>query len=412
MNFLYNTAIALYSAGARLFALRDVKARKMIDGQRRTIPYLRKVMDGSWSSCIWIHASSLGEFEQGRPMIEMIKARMPEKKILLTFFSPSGYEVRKNFPAVDAVCYLPFDCPGKVRGFLDAVRPSMAIFIKYEFWGNFLQELARRNIPTYLISAIFRPSQSFFKWWGGMFRDMLKCYTHLYVQDEESSRLLEGIGVKNVTVAGDTRFDRVSDIMAHNVDILQAKAFASGGSPVIVAGSTWTPDEDFLLPYFNAHKSLKLIIAPHEVNAERIAEIERRLERRSCRLSVASVEEAARVDCLIVDCYGKLSSLYRYGNVAYIGGGFGVGIHNINEAAVYNMPVVFGPKYSKFKEAKDLVSRGGAFTFDSKQQFEEIMDSLTCDAANLEQCGEVAGSYIRENLGATERIFSDIFRRR
>lgn len=410
MNLLYNTAISLYSIGARLFALRDVKARKMVDGQSRTIRYLRKVINPD-ASYVWVHASSLGEFEQGRPMIEMIKERMPEKKILLTFFSPSGYEVRKNFPKVDAVCYLPFDRPKNVRMFLDAVNPEMAIFIKYEFWGNFLQELYRRNIPTYLISAIFRPSQSFFKRWGGMFRKMLRCYTHLYVQDKESAQLLAGIGVKNVTVSGDTRFDRVSDIMAHNVDILQAQAFVRGHSAVIVAGSTWMPDEDFLLPYFNTHKDTKLIIAPHEVSTERIAEIENRLERPSCRLSVASVDEASRVDCLIVDCYGKLSSLYRYGDIAYIGGGFGEGIHNINEAAVYNMPVVFGPNYAKFKEAKDLVARKGAFSFSDRKRFDAIIGMLVDDPDELASSGAVAGKYIKENLGATQRIFSGIFRR-
>lgn len=410
MNLIYNTAISLYSAGARLFAMRNVKARKMIDGQSRTVRYLRKVIDTD-ASYVWVHASSLGEFEQGRPMIEMIRERMPQKKILLTFFSPSGYEVRKDFPKVDAVCYLPFDKTENVRMFLDAVNPEMAIFIKYEFWGNFLQELSRRNIPIYLISAIFRPSQSFFKWWGGMFRKMLGCYTHIYVQDEESACLLARIGVRNVTVAGDTRFDRVSDVMANNVEILQAQAFARGTARVVVAGSTWTPDEDFLLPYFNDNKDIKLIIAPHEVNAGRIAEIERRLERACCRLSVATVDEASRCDCLIVDCYGKLSGLYRYGDIAYIGGGFGDGIHNINEAAVYDMPVLFGPKYDKFKEAKDLVARGGAFSFSDKKQFESIMGTLIGDSDELSRSGAVAGSYIRENLGATGRIFSDIFRR-
>ncbi len=410
MNFLYNTAISLYSMGARVLSWRNVKARKMIDGQRRTMDYLRNVIDPD-ATYVWIHASSLGEFEQGRPMIEMIKSRLPEKKILLTFFSPSGYEVRKNFQGVDAVCYLPFDKPANVRKFLDLVQPEMAVFIKYEFWGNFLQELSCRNIPTYLISAIFRQSQSFFKWWGGMFRNMLRCYTHLYVQDEESRQLLAGIGVENVTIAGDTRFDRVSDIMANNIEIPQAKALTDNDSLTIVAGSSWSPDEDFLLPYFNTHKSVKLIIAPHEVDAERIADIESRLKRKSCCLSVASVEEASRVDCLIVDCYGKLSSLYRYGDIAYIGGGFGEGIHNINEAAVYNMPVLFGPKYGKFKEAKDLIARGGAFSFKDEAGFVEIMDALTTDKSRLSQSGGVAGEYIRENLGATERIFVDIFRR-
>ena len=408
MNLLYNTAIGLYSLGAKVLSWNNVKARKMLAGQARTMDYLNKVIDRN-AKYIWIHVSSLGEFEQGRPLIEMLKARMPEKKIVLTFFSPSGYEVRKNYKGVDAVCYLPFDLKGRVKKFLDVINPEMAIFVKYEFWGNYLEELHRRNIPTYLISAIFRDSQAFFKRWGGMFRKMLKCYTHLYVQDEASQQLLSNIGVTNVTIAGDTRFDRVTDILANSFEISQAKVMTQNVPITIIAGSTWTPDEQLLLPYFNSHLNVKLIIAPHEVNENRLAEIEHQLRRPYCRLSTATDIEASNTDCLIVDSFGKLSSIYRYGNIAYVGGGFGVGIHNINEAAVYGMPVVFGPKYSKFKEAKDLISVGGAFSIKSNDEFVSVMDNFLTDPDALKDAGASAGEYIRQNLGATEKIYRDIF---
>lgn len=408
MNFLYNIGIGLYRLGAKIAATRSEKVRKMIDGQQRAIDYLRReIIPGA--SYIWVHASSLGEFEQGRPLIEKIRRECPDLKILLTFFSPSGYEVRKNYGGVDAVCYLPFDTPARVREFLDVVNPAMAIFVKYEFWGNYLQQLKKRGVPTYIISSIFRPDQSFFKWWGGMFRDLLDCFTHIYVQDIESRQLLASVNVTNVTIAGDTRFDRVTDIMAGNRDIPQAEAFTRNAPLTIVAGSSWQPDEKFLLPYFNTCDKIKLIIAPHEVNEEHIKAIESQCNRKVCRLSSATPEEAATADCMIVDCYGVLSSIYRYGDIAYIGGGFGVGIHNINEAAVYGMPVIFGPKFDKFKEAKDLIARGGAFTFSDSEQFTSLLDSLVNNSDRLRQSGEIAGSYIKENLGATDLIFSDIF---
>ncbi|MBQ7041891.1 MAG: 3-deoxy-D-manno-octulosonic acid transferase [Muribaculaceae bacterium] len=380
----------------------------MLTGQARTMDYLNKVIDRN-TKYIWIHVSSLGEFEQGRPLIELLKVRMPEKKILLTFFSPSGYEVRKNYKGVDAVCYLPFDLKGRVKKFLDVVNPEMAIFVKYEFWGNYLEELHCRNIPTYLISAIFRDTQSFFKWWGGMFRKMLRCYTHLYVQDEASQQLLLSIGITNVTIAGDTRFDRVTDILANSFEISQAKVMTQNVPVTIVAGSTWAPDEQLLLPYFNSHSGVKLIIAPHEINENRLAEIEHQLHRPYCRLSTATDLEASNTDCLIVDSFGKLSSIYRYGQIAYVGGGFGVGIHNINEAAVYGMPVVFGPKYKKFKEAKDLISVKGAYSIKDNAEFVSVMDNLLTNADAIKLSGERAGEYIRQNLGATEKIYNDIF---
>lgn len=407
MTPFYDFAIHLYSLGVKIASLRHEKARKIIDGQAVTMQRLKKELSPE-GGYIWIHAASLGEFEQGRPFIEMIRRNHPDAKILLTFFSPSGYEVRHNFPLVDAVVYLPFDTKKNVRQFLDTVKPRMAIFVKYEFWGNYLNELKLRGIPTYIISAIFRKSQPFFKPWGGEFRKMLTYFTHIYVQDEGSRELLAGIGIKNVTVAGDTRFDRVTDIMESCVEIPQAAALTRDASLTIVAGSTWPPDESYLLPCFNAHPGMKLIIAPHEVNEERIAAIESQLNRPSCRLSTATPEEAAKCDCIIVDCYGKLSSAYRYGNIAYIGGGFGVGIHNLNEAAVYDIPVIFGPHYHKFKEARDLIKCKGGFSFSNKEEFDAIIEPIVNDKKLREQYGKNAGNYIKENLGATRIIYADI----
>ena len=407
MTPFYDFAIHLYSLGVKIASLRHEKARKIIDGQAATMQRLKKELSPE-GGYIWIHAASLGEFEQGRPLIEMIRRNHPDAKILLTFFSPSGYEVRHNFPLVDAVVYLPFDTKKNVRQFLDTVKPRMAIFVKYEFWGNYLNELKLRGIPTYIISAIFRKSQPFFKPWGGEFRKMLTYFTHIYVQDEGSRELLAGIGIKNVTVAGDTRFDRVTDIMESCVEIPQAAALTRDASLTIVAGSTWPPDESYLLPCFNAHPGMKLIIAPHEVNEERIAAIESQLNRPSCRLSTATPEEAAKCDCIIVDCYGKLSSAYRYGNIAYIGGGFGVGIHNLNEAAVYDIPVIFGPHYHKFKEARDLIKCKGGLSFSNKEEFDAIIEPIVNDKKLREQYGKNAGNYIKENLGATRIIYADI----
>lgn len=407
MTPFYDFAIHLYSLGVKIASLRHEKARKIIDGQAVTMQRLKKELSPE-GGYIWIHAASLGEFEQGRPLIEMIRRNHPDAKILLTFFSPSGYEVRHNFPLVDAVVYLPFDTKKNVRQFLDTVKPRMAIFVKYEFWGNYLNELKLRGIPTYIISAIFRKSQPFFKPWGGEFRKMLTYFTHIYVQDEGSRELLAGIGFKNVTVAGDTRFDRVTDIMESCVEIPQAAALTRDASLTIVAGSTWPPDESYLLPCFNAHPGMKLIIAPHEVNEERIAAIESQLNRPSCRLSTATPEEAAKCDCIIVDCYGKLSSAYRYGNIAYIGGGFGVGIHNLNEAAVYDIPVIFGPHYHKFKEARDLIKCKGGLSFSNKEEFDTIIEPIVNDKKLREQYGKNAGNYIKENLGATRIIYADI----
>ena len=406
MNALYNLGISLYSLAVKVAALRNRKARLMAEGQAQTFARLAAEID-STASYIWIHVSSLGEFEQGRPLIEMIKRHNPDRKILLTFFSSSGYETCKNYPLADVICYLPFDRRANARRLLDAVKVEKAIFVKYEFWGNYLEELCRRDIPTYIISAIFRPTQAFFKPWGGMFRKMLNCYTRLFVQDEESRVLLEGIGVTNVDVYGDTRFDRVTDILDNHVDLPIIESF-SRGSFTLFVGSSWEPDEEFLIPYFNSHPEFKMVLAPHELGKDRIEGIIQKLQRPYALSTQTSPEEAADVDCLIIDCFGILSKSYRFATVAYVGGGFGVGIHNINEAAVYGIPVVFGPKYQKFKEARDLIALEGAFTVANGNEYAAILNRMLSDGDYLKRHGEIAGRYIKDNLGATQRIFDKI----
>lgn len=408
MNPIYNLGIALYQMAVKVAACRNHKARLMVKGRAATFQTLQQKVDPK-ASYIWIHVSSLGEFEQGRPLIEMIKKNQPDSKILLTFFSPSGYEVRCNYPLADIVCYLPFDRPSLVRRFLDSVKISKAIFVKYEFWGNYLSQLKCRGIPTFIISAIFRPTQMFFKPYGKMFRKMLQCYTQIFVQDEESRALLASIDVNNVTVAGDTRFDRVTDILDDHVDLPVIESF-SRGSFTLFAGSSWPADEDFLIPYFNSHPELKMVLAPHELSPERVATLKSRIQRDAVCYTEATVEQAAEADCLIIDCYGILSKSYRFATVAYVGGGFGAGIHNINEAAVYGIPVIFGPRYGKFKEARDLVQLEGAFAISDGRQYDAIMDRLLADGSYLKQHGEIAGNYIKGNLGATSRIYQSIWK--
>lgn len=355
-------------------------------------------------------------------MIERLRREHPEKPVLLSFFSPSGFEVRKNYPFVDAVVYLPFDTPKRVRKFLDAARPSMAIFIKYEFWGNYLQELRRRGIPTYIISSIFRPGQRFFRSAGWMFRKMLRCFDRLYVQDERSRRLLKLIGVENVTVAGDTRFDRVTDVMRSTVEIPGFPGFGEGFSMRFIAGSSWEADENVYAPWLNAHADVAFIIAPHEFNETRLEALRNRFNAPVVLLSewVREIKRAnlpagvlpehlKKVRGIIIDSFGKLSSLYRYADVAYIGGGFGTGIHNLNEAAVYGIPVIFGPNHSKFKEASDLIDCEGGFSIDSKEEFNATIETLAGNQSAMKHAGNAAGKYIRDHLGATDIIYRDLF---
>lgn len=403
---MYTIAIYLYALAVRLASLTNRKARLMIKGHRKTWRTLRDHAKER-QHYVWFHAASLGEFEQGRPLMERLRREHPEKRILLTFFSPSGYEVRKDYAGADLVCYLPFDTPLNARRFVRLVQPEKAFFIKYEFWHHYIDELHRAGVPVYSVSSIFRNDQIFFRPYGRGYARVLHHFNHFFVQNEDSRRLLNSLGVTQVSVTGDTRFDRVIDIR-NQAKSLPLAAALTGDSRTIVAGSTWPPDEEILIPYFNRHPELKLIIAPHEVNEERLRSIEQRLKRPALRYSQATPESSAQADCLIIDGYGLLSSLYRYATLAYVGGGFGVGIHNVPEAAVYGVPVFFGPNNQRFREARDLINEGGSFEVTSADDFQAQADRLLADERALAKSGQAAGDYIRRNSGATEAIFREV----
>ena len=400
---MYSLGIYLMALGVRVAALFKEKLRKMVQGHRATWQMLRAL--GGKDTYVWFHAASLGEFEQGRPLMERLRREHPEKKILLTFFSPSGYEVRKNYDGADLVCYLPFDTPLNARRFVKLARPEAAFFIKYEFWRNYIEVLYKRGIPCYSVSSIFRENQIFFRPYGRGYARCLSRMTHLFVQNETSRRLLEGIGVTNVDVVGDTRFDRVLDIRNAAKPLPLAERFA-GCWKVLVAGSSWPQDEEIIIPYFNKHPNLKLVLAPHVVSEEHLQAIERQLARPALRYSKATPKAVAEVDCLIIDCYGLLSSIYRYASMAYVGGGFGVGIHNVPEAAVYGVPVIIGPNNKKFREAQALLRCGGCKEIAGAADFEQLMDAWLSDKEALATAGKAAGSYIADNAGAADRIFS------
>lgn len=406
---MYNLAIYLYLLAVKFVGLFSKKVKLMRKGHKQVFDILRQSIDKD-SQYLWFHAASLGEFEQGRPLIERIRKRYPQYKILLTFFSPSGYEVRKNYEGADVICYLPFDTPRNVRRFLDLARPSMAFFIKYEFWQNYMKGLQRRGIPTYSVSSIFRPNQVFFRWYGGQYYKVLTRITHFFVQNEESLRLLATRGVTNATVVGDTRFDRVLEIHQAARQLPLVERFKGDCNKVLVAGSSWQPDEELFIDYFNRHPEMKLIIAPHVVDENHLAWIESRLNRPSMRYTRALGTNAdlSRVDCLIIDCYGLLSSIYRYGEISYVGGGFGVGIHNVLEAAVYGIPVLFGPNNQRFREARQLLAEGGAFEIHDATGFAATMDRLFTDEAFLAQSGECAGRYVKDNAGAADAVLKAI----
>ena len=403
---IYNLAMYILELGVKLAALFSDKPAKMVKGYREVFDLLQRKIDRN-AQYIWFHAASLGEFEQGRPLIERIRKEYPQYKILQTFFSPSGYEVRKNYDGADIVCYLPIDTPSNVKKFVDLVNPCMVFFVKYEFWQNYLNTLNKKGVPVYSVSSIFRPNQIFFRWYGKGYQQVLKTFAHLFVQNEESKQLLAGIGVNNTTVVGDTRFDRVLDICAAAKQLPLVQKF-KGDVLTFVAGSSWGPDEDIFIKYFNAHPEMKLIIAPHVVNDSHLKEIESKLQRSCVRYTKATEENVQQADCLIIDCYGLLSSIYRYGEISYIGGGFGVGIHNVLEAAVYGIPVIFGPNNKKFREAQHLLANKGGFEINDYEDFEQLMNRFLGDEAYLKQSGKAAGDYVKGNAGAMEKIMQRV----
>ena len=417
---IYNIVIYFVLWGIAIASLFNEKVRKMWHGEREAFKILKQKVDPN-AKYIWFHAASLGEFEQGRPLMERIRKDYPQYKILLTFYSPSGYEVRKNYEGADIICYMPVDTRLNAIRFLRLVRPVMAFFIKYEFWSNFLHILKHRNIPTYSVSSIFREDQVFFKWYGRNYAGVLKCFTRFFVQNEESKRLLEGIGIKDVDVVGDTRFDRVLQIKEAAKHLPICEAFRTGVASsqsadvphhdfkVFVAGSSWPPDENIFIPFFNEHKDWRLLIAPHVIAEEHLKLILSLIKgKKVVRYTQTTPEEAAEADVLIIDCFGLLSSMYNYGDVAYIGGGFGVGIHNTLEAAVWNMPVIFGPNNKKFQEAQGLLKSGGGFEINTYEDFSGLMSSLMNDETFLKQAGDKAGTFVAHLAGATDKVLASV----
>jgi 3-deoxy-D-manno-octulosonic-acid transferase len=406
MRILYNLGILIYRFLARLLSPFNSKARLWTTGMIKWREKLKiAVIRGN--KYIWIHCASLGEFEQGRPLIEALRKATPELKIVLTFFSPSGYEVRKNYQEVDYVCYLPPDTPGNAEEFISILNPRFAIFVKYEFWFNYINLLYRKNIPVYLISGIFRTEQHFFKWYGSFFRRMLFMFSHIFVQDEQSVRLLQRLGITEVSLTGDTRFDRVAEIANSSVTIPEIALF-KGNEKVLLAGSSWPQDEKIIAEFINIDPfRMKWIFAPHEIDTPHIEQIEKLISAKTVRFSQFN-EGSADARVLIIDNIGMLSSAYRYSYIAAVGGGFGSGIHNILEAACWGVPVLFGPNHEKFREALDLLEIKGARTFRSFEEFSLIMDDWLSDNGTYTFSSNSAAGYVMKNSGATARILEKI----
>lgn len=401
-------------------------------GQRNTLRAEQKAQLEACRGAVWIHAASVGEFEQARPLIEQLKIHNSQFKIVVTFFSPSGYEARKNYELADGIFYLPFATPLNAKRFIETLQPSMAIFVKYEFWPAYLKALKKRGIPTYCISAIFRPTQRFFHWYGASARRVLKCFTHIYVQDEASRRLLAEHGIHDCTVAGDTRFDRVVEIvesqkskdLSAQSNLTPVAQFTEGAERVLIAGSTWPEDEELLEAYLentecriqntDSGKRVKLILVPHETDEQHLHFIFNLFQGRMVRYSTinAMPSNMSRLNILrnaqvmVIDTMGLLSSIYRFGQVAYIGGGFGVGIHNTIEAAVYGVPVVFGPNYHHFREAQGLIDAGAARSI---KNYSELEAALNTALDQHDTIGAKAAEYVQSELGATEKIYKSIF---
>ena len=422
---IYNLIIYVYLLGVAIYSRFNEKVRKMWRGEREAFRILKEKVDPD-ARYVWFHAASLGEFEQGRPLMEQLRKEHPDYKILLTFFSPSGYEVRKNYEGADIITYLPLDTITNARRFLRTIHPVMAFFIKYEFWYNYLHILKHRNVPVYSVSSIFRPDQIFFKWYGRQYGRVLNCFTHFFVQNEQSKALLAKIGITNVSIVGDTRFDRVLQIKeaAKQLPIVEAFIEESGDRSqetgdytnkpkVFVAGSSWPPDEEIFIKYFNAHRDWKLIIAPHVIGEDHLKQIEKLLDGRKviryseCSENSEYSERLADAEVLIVNCFGLLSSIYHYGDVAYVGGGFGVGIHNLLEAAVWDVPVFFGPNNQRFQEAQGL-KKGGGFEISDYEVFERQMNRLMADGAYLAAQGQMAGQYVKGKAGATQEVLNNV----
>ncbi len=416
-KFLYNLFLLLYSVGIRVAAIANPKARKWINGRKDIFDTINSKLSTLSTQPIWMHCASLGEFEQGRPLLEELKAVNPQQKIILTFFSPSGYEVMKNYKGADFVFYLPMDSPANAKYFLDAVNPYLVLWVKYEYWFYYLTEIKKRNIPTLLVSGIFRKNQPFFKWYGDIWRKMLQSFTHFFVQNNESKQLLVTLGFKeNVTQNGDTRFDRVLEIAENFTPVAGIEKFC-GNDVVIVAGSTWEEDEIELLHFVNVHKNVKFIIAPHEIDKANLKDVKEEFPRSIFYSELENGQhkpDNGLQNILIIDNIGMLSRLYKYATVTYVGGGYGAdGVHNVLEAAVYGKPVVFGPVYEKFDEAIGLVNAGGAVSIDGGPvKLETVFNGLLNNEAERTKMGVAAKKFVYENAGASKKIIEFIQEKR
>lgn len=397
---LYNICMVIYAWLLRVVALWNKKAKQWVVGRKNIFERMSQAISPT-DRVVWIHVASLGEFEQGRPIIEAIRQQHPEYKILLTFFSPSGYEIRKNYDGADYIFYLPADTPSNVKRFLDIAHPEIAVFVKYEFWLNYLTQMKRRGIRSYLVSAIFRQDSVFFRSYGSMWREALDAFDQMFVQNEESRELLHSIGYDNVIIAGDTRFDRVAAI-AKAAKPVEIVAKFKGASRLFVAGSTWGPDEDILLPLINENPDVKFVIAPHEMDEARINKILSSVKGGAKRYTQCAADtDFSMTQVLVLDTIGILSSVYGYASWSYIGGGFGVGIHNTLEAATFGLPIAFGPKYEKFKEARDMVALGAATKVESAEELSLWFAPLRDDAEHLTRTSTIAKDYTAKNQGAT-----------
>ena len=404
---LYYLALRAYGLMIQAAALFDAKAAQWVAGRRHWQQAHRALLAAKprgEAGLIWVHCASLGEFEQGRPVIEGLKAARPELRVLLTFFSPSGYELRKNYPQADYVCYLPLDTPANARDFLEIWQPDLAVFVKYEFWYFFLRALRQRNTPSYLIAALFRSGQLFFKPYSGALRHIPAWFSHIFVQDEPSASLLRAQGLADFSIAGDTRIDRVMQIAQRSASFPLIEEFA-GSAPVLIAGSTWPEDEAILLPFLNdgLPSSWKAIIAPHQIKEAHARALLAQFAGRGLRYSQAAAGELADARLLIIDNVGMLSALYRYGRIAYIGGAFGAGLHNTLEPIAFGLPVIFGPKYQKFAEARYLIASGGGFCIHNREELAEAFNRLQPDA-DYQAAAEKARSYISSNQGASQMV--------
>ncbi len=425
-KFLYNLFLVLYSAGIRLVSLWNPKAKKWVNGRRNIFNQINELQKTDDSrQPIWMHCASLGEFEQGRPLLEALKTQNPQQKIVLTFFSPSGYEIMKDYEGVDQVFYLPMDSALNAEKFLDAVKPSLVLWVKYEYWFYYLTAIKQRKIPTILVSGIFRPNQPFFRWYGAIWTQMLESFTHFFVQNTESKKLLEKLGyTENVSSNGDTRFDRVLKIAEEFIDVPHIAEFC-GGSQVVVAGSTWEEDEIELLHFVNVHQHIKFIIAPHEINKTNLHDVKDEFPKSIFYSDLVKEQttddgqqttdngQRSTPNVLIIDNVGMLSRLYKYAAVTYVGGGFGAdGVHNVLEAAVYGKPVVFGPVYEKFDEAIGLLKAEGGISIDGPVSLEAALNNLLNNTEERMRRGDAAKQYVHDHAGASKKIIEFIQEKR